>query len=641
MLRAGGERVWQFVFFNFFLSRLLRQLHLLAVEGPLPIRQSSSSTAASATSSARARSRATPASTCPSPPATSTTCSRAWSCRTSAAASVSAVSYDSHDPIDKTLRSFAVDLTGNPTFGQILNQARGEKVEVVRCEQEGRPAGKLTGTIVGVEAQAPAGRQGRRSSTWRCSTCPAPSGLRSVTLDEVHGVRFLNPVARERVPAGPATCWPPSHDTQKKAVSLGFAGEGKRAVRVGYVVESPIWKTSYRLGWSRNGKAFLQGWAIVENTSDEDWNDVRMVLVSGRPISFQMDLYEPLYVPRPIGRAGAVRVAAAADLRRRDGPGGPAAKQRRPACGAAAACHGCRRQRRRSTRCGCGMSGQFGGNIGSLVRQASAAASSAARRLRRQLGQGGSQRTARRILRQHRPARIRTAQLHAANTINNRLTFEELQQRRQQQDQAARSDAKEGGAAIAGLNFKEGIAVGRHGRGGRRLLPVRHRPERSRCRGRSRRCCRSSTRPSRAPKVSIFNEAIHAKYPLLGLRLKNTSGQPLTQGPITVYDSGTYAGDTRILDLQPNEERLLSYALDQGTEVKTDVKTTPSPDMTLQDRRAEPDRPLQAAPDQDLHDQEPLDARPHRHPRAPDRERLEAGRPRSRTRRRAATTASP
>src|SRR6266404_2664922 len=44
---------------------------------------------------------------------------------------VSAVSYDSNAPVEKTLQSFAVNLSSNPTFGQILNQARGEKVEVV------------------------------------------------------------------------------------------------------------------------------------------------------------------------------------------------------------------------------------------------------------------------------------------------------------------------------------------------------------------------------------------------------------------------------------------------------------------------------------------------------------------------------
>ena len=77
--------------------------------------------------------------------------------------------------------------------------------------------------------------------------------------------------------------------------------KGKRNVRVGYVIENPIWKTSYRLvlGKEKEDKPFLQGWAVVENATDEDWKDVRMALVAGRPISFQMDLYTPLYVPRP------------------------------------------------------------------------------------------------------------------------------------------------------------------------------------------------------------------------------------------------------------------------------------------------------------------------------------------------------
>src|SRR5208337_4758003 len=65
------------------------------------------------------------------------------------------------------------------------------------------------------------------------------------------------------------------------------------------VIENPIWKTSYRLVLDKKQQPYLQGWAIVENPTDEDWKDVRMALVSGRPISFQMDLYQPLYVPRP------------------------------------------------------------------------------------------------------------------------------------------------------------------------------------------------------------------------------------------------------------------------------------------------------------------------------------------------------
>src|SRR5262249_12940077 len=56
-------------------------------------------------------------------------------------------------------------------------------------------------------------------------------------------------------------------------------------------------------------------------------------------------------------------------------------------------------------------------------------------------------------------------------------------------------------------------------------------------------------------RVSIYNPGVQAKHPLLGLRFKNTSGLHLNQGPITVFEGSTYAGDTRVLDVQPNEER--------------------------------------------------------------------------------------
>ena len=85
----------------------------------------------------------------------------------------------------------------------------------------------------------------------------------------------------------------------KKAVTLSFQGKGQRQARIGYVQETPVWKTSYRLVLSDEKAPFLQGWAIVENATEDNWSGVDLTLVSGRPISFVMDLYEPLYVPRP------------------------------------------------------------------------------------------------------------------------------------------------------------------------------------------------------------------------------------------------------------------------------------------------------------------------------------------------------
>lgn len=70
-----------------------------------------------------------------------------------------------------------------------------------------------------------------------------------------------------------------------------------------------------------------------------------------------------------------------------------------------------------------------------------------------------------------------------------------------------------------------------------------------------------------AQKLSIYNPRVHAKHPLHGLKLVNSTGLHLMQGPITVFDDGAYAGDARIEDLAPGSERLVSYAMDLDTEV--------------------------------------------------------------------------
>ena len=64
---------------------------------------------------------------------------------------ISTVSYDSQEPVEVTLKAFALDLTYNPTFGQLLNQARGEKVEVVMQQANVTQPATINGTIVGIE----------------------------------------------------------------------------------------------------------------------------------------------------------------------------------------------------------------------------------------------------------------------------------------------------------------------------------------------------------------------------------------------------------------------------------------------------------------------------------------------------------
>ena len=202
---------------------------------------------------------------------------------------VSTVTYGSKDPITKTLESFSVDLTANPSLAQLLDQIRGERV-VLEAPNE------LSGVILGVETRK---KKLGENETIEINVLNllTDQGLRAVALDSVSRIKLTNEQLDAELRKALAVL-ASAHATDKKSVDLSFLGKGSRRVQVGYIQETPVWKTTYRLVLS-DEKPLLQGWAIVENTSDEDWSGVNLTLVSGRPISFTMDLYEPIYLERP------------------------------------------------------------------------------------------------------------------------------------------------------------------------------------------------------------------------------------------------------------------------------------------------------------------------------------------------------
>jgi len=413
---------------------------------------------------------------------------------------VSAVTYDSHEPIDRTLKSFAINLNGNPTFANILTQARGEKVEVVMQQTAVGQPGTINGSIIGVERQKQT--VGKEIVDVEVLNLWCAEGVRSVKLNETQRLRFSNPVIENEFRRALETL-SLAHDTQKKAVSLHFTGEGKRKVQVGYVIESPIWKTSYRLVLDKKDKPFLQGWAIVENPTDEDWTDVEMSLVSGRPISFKMDLYNPLFIARPLVEPelfASLRPPTYSGAMAKHAPSDEMAAEykrnaQKPGLAAAPPAPG------------------FGGGAGK----------GEARGMQPQMD-----------------AQEKQDRLRYANDLANKL-----------QDKMAvgRSVPSVATASALGDYFQyvidQPVNLGRQKSA---LLPI-------------------INKDVDATRVSIYNPGVQAKHPLLGLKFKNSTGMNLSQGPITVFEGSTYAGDTRVLDLQPNEERLVSYAIDLGTEV--------------------------------------------------------------------------
>jgi len=209
---------------------------------------------------------------------------------------IGTIAYPSQEPIEKTLKNFQVDITSNPPLAELLNQLRGAPVLVTANAEQ------IEGTILGVEKRRKIlpGHDNQEIDGWMFNV-KSGAALRSVWLDDVQKVELRDPELQTELQKALSSL-AEARNQDKKPVLISFQGEGNRKVRLRYVIETPIWKTSYRLILPQNkgGKSKLQGWALVENQTDTDWNDVQLSLVSGRPISFIEDLYKPIYVSRPV-----------------------------------------------------------------------------------------------------------------------------------------------------------------------------------------------------------------------------------------------------------------------------------------------------------------------------------------------------
>lgn len=210
-----------------------------------------------------------------------------------------AATFPSRDPLGRTLQSFAVDVTNNLSRADLLRQVRGAAVRVETTESE-----TLEGRVVGIETREEV--VDRRQIFTETLTLLGEEGLTAIALDRVRTLRLLDERLDRELREALVTLAAGSDDA-RRVVTLRFTGASPRPVRVGYITETPLWKMSYRLVLDEMedeanvaAKPYLQGWALVENTTDEDWSEVRLSLISGRPISFIQDLYQPLYVPRPV-----------------------------------------------------------------------------------------------------------------------------------------------------------------------------------------------------------------------------------------------------------------------------------------------------------------------------------------------------
>jgi hypothetical protein len=249
--------------------------------------------------------------------------------------------YTPRDPLERTLSAFAVQLSDNPSMSALLTRLRGAPVEIQTDKET------LQGTVLSIETREEAASEVVVKRAYvNLMTNPA---MRSVPLDTIVSLRVRDERLQQEIQNALAAIGT-RLDNTRKTVELRFAGQGARRVLVGYLTEMPLWKMTYRLALSANEPPLLQGWAIVENTTDEDWRNVRLELVSGRPVSFIQNLYEPIYPKRPTVRtqtdqallpdtAEMAMELAPDELAKREAmaeaPGAPLARERVPGFGGA------------------------------------------------------------------------------------------------------------------------------------------------------------------------------------------------------------------------------------------------------------------------------------------------------------------
>jgi Domain of unknown function (DUF4139) len=123
-------------------------------------------------------------------------------------------------------------------------------------------------------------------------------GLKQFVLEDATSVTFTDAVLQRQIDQALAAV-AEHREGQGRTLKIRANGEGARNVTIAYVVEAPLWKSSYRVTALPGDKVHLQGWAVLENVTGNDWVDIDLTVITGNPVTFRQALYATYYVDRP------------------------------------------------------------------------------------------------------------------------------------------------------------------------------------------------------------------------------------------------------------------------------------------------------------------------------------------------------
>ncbi len=207
---------------------------------------------------------------------------------------VGGLSLPGKEPLKQAFKDLPFDENALISTEGLLTALKGARVTV-----SGSRA--LSGRIVSLQPEASTSKDGTTLGVRNRVTLMTDSGLQQFVIEDMESLQFDDPAIRAKIAKALAAI-EANRATDARTLELTTKGQGKRAVRVAYIVSVPVWKASYRMtlpGDAASPKAALQGWATIENMSGQDWKGVELTLASGRPVAFHQALYEAYYVTRP------------------------------------------------------------------------------------------------------------------------------------------------------------------------------------------------------------------------------------------------------------------------------------------------------------------------------------------------------
>jgi hypothetical protein len=210
---------------------------------------------------------------------------------------VASVSYDSTKPLEQLLAEVALSIPDENSVVGLLPQIKGARIAVQPGSED--ESGRTEGILLGVDRGEKQTADGI-VQTVLVSLLTDSGEVRSFDLHGLARLEVLDAALRRDLEYYLRTVLSAK---KKDARTFTFfaQGQGQRTIRLSYTLEAPVWKATYRiiLG-EENSPPMIQGWAVVDNTQDEDWENVQLSLVSGLPVSFIHDLYTPRYIRRPV-----------------------------------------------------------------------------------------------------------------------------------------------------------------------------------------------------------------------------------------------------------------------------------------------------------------------------------------------------